>query len=256
MSKVFITGSADGLGKMAAALLVAEGHQVVLHARNIQRAKEAFAAVPGADNAVAGDLSAIAGCREVATQVNALGAFDAIIHNAGIGYREGHRTSTPDGLPAVLAVNSLAPYILTCLIARPGRLIYLSSGLHRQGDNSLEDITWEKRPWSGFNAYADSKLHDVILAFAVARKWNDVLSNSVEPGWVATKMGGAGAPDSLEEGPRTQAWLAVSQDPAARTSGHHFYHQHLRPFHPAAADPVVQEKLLSALANLSGIAFP
>jgi NAD(P)-dependent dehydrogenase (short-subunit alcohol dehydrogenase family) len=256
MSKVLITGSADGLGRMAAALLVADGHQVVVHARNIQRAKEAFAAVPGADNAVAGDLSSIAGCRDVAKQVNALGVFDAIIHNAGIGYREGHRTSTPDGLPAVFAVNSLAPYILTCLITRPGRLIYLSSGLHRQGDESLEDLAWNERPWSGYDAYADSKLHDVILAFAVARKWNDVLSNSVEPGWVATKMGGAGAPDSLEEGPHTQAWLAVSQDPAALVSGHHFYHQHLREFHPAAADPAIQEKLLSAYARLSGIAFP
>jgi NAD(P)-dependent dehydrogenase (short-subunit alcohol dehydrogenase family) len=256
MAKIFITGSADGLGKMAASLLVADGHQVVLHARSIQRAKEAFAAVPGADNAVAGDLSNIAGCRDVAKQVNALGVFDAIIHNAGIGYREPRRVATADGLPAVFAVNSLAPYILTCLITRPGRLIYLSSGLHRQGDESLEDLAWNDRPWSGYNAYADSKLHDVILAFAIARKWKDILSNSVEPGWVATKMGGAGAPDSLEEGPRTQAWLAVSQDPDALTSGHHFYHQHLRTFHPAASDPAIQDKLLSAYASLSGINFP
>ena len=256
MSKIFITGSADGLGQMAANLLVADGHKVVLHARNIQRAKEAFAKVSGTDAAVAGDLSTIAGCREVARQVNALGVFDAIIHNAGIGYREPRRVSTADGLPMVFAVNSLAPYILTCLITRPGRLIYLSSGLHRQGDESLEDLTWKERPWNGLNAYADSKLHDVILAFAVARKWKDVLSNSVEPGWVATKMGGAGAPDSLEEAPRTQAWLAVSQDQAALVSGHHFYHQHLREFHPAAADPAVQEKLLSAFAGLSGISFP
>ena len=256
MSKVLITGSADGLGQMAANLLVADGHKVVLHARNIQRAKEAFAKVPGADTTVAGDLSTIAGCREVARQVNALGVFDAIIHNAGIGYREPRRVATADGLPMVFAVNSLAPYILTCLIARPGRLIYLSSGLHRQGDESLEDLTWKERPWNGLNAYADSKLHDVILAFAVARKWKDALSNSVEPGWVATKMGGAGAPDSLEEAPRTQAWLAVSQDRAALVSGHHFYHQHLREPHPAASDPAVQEKLLSAFAGLSGITFP
>jgi NAD(P)-dependent dehydrogenase (short-subunit alcohol dehydrogenase family) len=256
MAKVFITGSADGLGQMAASLLVAEGHKVVLHARSIQRAKEAFAKVPGADTSVAGDLSTIAGCRDVARQVNAMGVFDAIIHNAGIGYREPRRVATTDGLPSVFAVNSMAPYILTCLITRPGRLIYLSSGLHRQGDESLEDLAWNERPWSGYNAYADSKLHDVILAFAVARKWKDVLSNSVEPGWVATKMGGAGAPDSLEEGPRTQAWLAVSQDSDALTSGHHFYHQHLREFHPAASDPAIQDKLLSACSGLSGINFP
>ena len=255
MFRILITGSADGLGKMAAQLLVAQGHDVILHARNPQRAKEAIAATPGAKDALSGDLSSIAEIKAVATRANELGPFDAIIHNAGIGYQERKRNATVDGLPAVFAVNSLAPYILTCLIAKPKRLIYLSSGLHRSGDPSLRDLTWERRAWNGYNAYCDSKLHDVILAFAVARKWKDVYSNSVEPGWVATKMGGAGAPDSLEEGPITQAWLAVSQDPAAKTTGHHFYHKHLRDFHPAAADPEVQEKFLAECATISGITF-
>ena len=256
MSKVFITGSADGLGKMAAQLLVAEGHTVILHARSPQRAKEALSAVPGADNAISGDLSSIAATKDVAAKANELGPFDAIIHNAAIGYQEQRRIPTADGLPAVFAINSLAPYILTCLIAKPKRLIYLSSGLHRTGDPSLNDLTWEHRPWSGYTAYSDSKLHDVILAFAVARKWKDVFSNSVEPGWVATKMGGPGAPDNLKDGPVTQAWLAVSNDPAAKTTGHHFYHKHLQKFHPAAADPATQEKFLAECARLSGIPFP
>ena len=256
MSAIFITGSADGLGKMAAQLLVAQGHHVILHARSPQRAKEALAAVPGAADAIAGDLSSIDATREVATRANQLGPFDAIIHNAGIGYQEPRRIATPDGLPAVFAVNSLAPYILTCLIEKPKRLIYLSSGLHRSGDPSLEDLTWERRPWNGFNAYSDSKLHDVILAFAIARKWKEVFSNSVEPGWVATKIGGPGAPDDLTEGPVTQAWLAVSQEKAAQTSGHHFYHKKIRDFHPAAAKPEDQEKFLAECARLSGIPFP
>jgi NAD(P)-dependent dehydrogenase (short-subunit alcohol dehydrogenase family) len=256
MSSIFITGSADGLGKMAAQLLVAQGHHVILHARSPQRAREALAAVPGAADAIAGDLSSIDATREVAAAANKLGLFDAIIHNAGIGYQERRRIATPDGLSAVFAVNSLAPYILTCLIKRPKRLIYLSSGLHRSGDPSLEDLTWEKRAWNGFNAYSDSKLHDVILAFAVARKWKDVYSNSVEPGWVATKMGGPGAPDSLAEGPITQAWLAVGLDPAALTTGHHFYHKHFREVHPAANNPEVQEKFLAAFARISGVDLP
>jgi NAD(P)-dependent dehydrogenase (short-subunit alcohol dehydrogenase family) len=256
MSTVLITGSADGLGKMAAQLLIAQGHSVTLHARSPQRAKEALAATPGAADAIAGDLSSIAETKAVATRANELGPFDAIIHNAGIGYQERKRNPTADGLPAVFAVNSLAPYILTCLIKKPKRLIYLSSGLHRGGDPSLEDLTWEHRPWNGFNAYSDSKLHDVILAFAVARKWKNVYSNSVEPGWVATKMGGPGAPDSLAEGPVTQAWLAVSQDPAALTTGHHFYHKHLREAHPAAVNPEVQEKFLAECARLSGLSLP
>jgi NAD(P)-dependent dehydrogenase (short-subunit alcohol dehydrogenase family) len=256
MSSVFITGSADGLGKMAAQLLVAQGHSVTLHARSPQRAKEALAAVAGAKGVIAGDLSSIAETKAVAVSANELGPFDAIIHNAAIGYQERQRIATVDGLPAVFAINSLAPYILTCLIEKPKRLVFLSSGLHRSGDPSLEDLTWEQRTWNGFNAYSDSKLYDVILAFAVARKWKDVCSNSVEPGWVATKMGGSGAPDSLAEGPVTQAWLAVSDDPAARTTGHHFYHKRLREFHPAAANPDVQEKFLAECARLSRVSFP
>ena len=256
MSRIFITGSADGLGQMAARLLVNDGHKVVLHARDKSRASAALAAVPGVETAVTGDLSSIKETIDVARQVNELGQFDAVIHNAGVGYREQRRISTADGLPHVFAVNSMAPYILTCLIDKPKRLIYLSSGLHQNGDASLQDLTWSNRPWNGFSAYADSKLHDVILAFAVARKWPGVLSNALEPGWVATKMGGAGAPDSLEEGPKTQVWLAVSNDPKALVTGKYFYHQKLRASHPAASDESKQERFVNKCAEISGILFP
>lgn len=256
MAIILITGSADGLGKAAAQFLVAQGHDVILHARSAQRAKEALAATPGARDVISGDLSSIAETKAVAERANEFGPFDAIIHNAGIGYQERKRITTIDGLPAIFAINSLAPYILTCLIAKPKRLVYLSSGLHRGGDGSLEDLTWEHRAWSASSAYSDSKLHDVILAFAVARKWKEIYSNSVDPGWVATRMGGPGAPDSLAEGSITQAWLATSQDPAALTTGHHFYHKRPRDFHPAAANPEVQEKFLAECARLSGVLLP
>ncbi|MGA2348017.1 MAG: SDR family NAD(P)-dependent oxidoreductase, partial [Candidatus Sulfotelmatobacter sp.] len=166
MARVFITGSSDGLGQMAAQLLIEQGHSVVLHARNQRRAQDALARVPGAEGVVTGDLTSIAQTRKVAEQVNELGAFDAVIHNAGIGYREPRRIATEDGLPHVFAVNTLAPYILTALIERPKRLVYLSSGLHRNGDASLEDLTWEHRAWQGQQAYSDTKLYDVLLAFA------------------------------------------------------------------------------------------
>lgn len=256
MARVFITGSSDGLGRMAAQLLVEQGHRVVLHARNEQRGQESMAAVPGAEAVVVGDLTSIAQTRGVAEQVNARGSFDAVIHNAGVGYRERHRIATEDGLPHVFAVNTLAPYILTALIHRPKRLVYLSSGLHRSGDASLKDLTWEHRPWQGQQAYSDTKFHDVLLAFAIARRWPDVLSNALEPGWVATKMGGAGAPDDLDAGHRTQVWLAVSDDPAATVTGEYFYHMRLRAPNAATRDVERQEKLIEACAGFCGVELP
>jgi NAD(P)-dependent dehydrogenase (short-subunit alcohol dehydrogenase family) len=256
LARVFITGSSDGLGLMAAKLLVSEGHSVVLHARHEQRARQTLAAIPQAEKVVIGDLSSIAQTRSVADQVNALGTFDAVIHNAGVGYREPQRASTEDNLPTVFAVNTLAPYMLTALIHKPKRLVYLSSGLHQSGDASLKDLAWIDRPWRGQQAYSDTKLHDVLLAFAIARRWPDVLSNTLEPGWVATKMGGPGAPDDLDEGCRTQAWLAVSDDPAAKVTGQYFYHQRLRKPNAATRDTDLQEKLLEACEQFSGVATP
>ena len=256
MARVLVTGSADGLGQMAARLMVADKHRVVLHARNSTRASEALAAVPGAETAVVGDLSSIRETRDVADQVNGLGTFDAIIHNAAVGYRERHRVETVDGLPLVFAVNTLSTYILTALINKPKRLIYLSSGLHRQGDSSLRDLLWKERRWDGTSAYADTKLHDVLIAFAVARKWPNVLSNGLEPGWVATKMGGPGAPDDLEAAPKTQVWLATSDEPGARVTGQYFYHMRRRASEPAAASTAIQERLLTECARISGVPFP
>jgi len=256
MARVFITGSSDGLGQMAAKLLIELGHRVVAHARNEQRTKETLAAIPGVEKCVVGDLSSIAQTRNVADQANALGSFDAVIHNAGVGYQSPKRIVTEDGLPREFAVNTLAPYILSALIKRPKRLIYLSSGLHRNGDASLKDLLWEQRPWQGQQAYSDTKLHDVLLAFAIARRWPDVLSNALEPGWVATKMGGPGAPDNLQEGFRTQAWLATSENPAAKVTGEYFYHMQLREPNPAARDEERQDRLLAACEKISGVELP
>jgi NAD(P)-dependent dehydrogenase (short-subunit alcohol dehydrogenase family) len=252
MSTVFITGSADGLGAMAARRLIAEGHEVVLHARSEQRAQEAMEAVPGAAAALHGDLSSIEQIRGVAEQAQAHGTFDAVIHNAGVGYRESRRIETADGLSHLFAINVLAPYLLTSLMTMPQRLVYLSSGMHRGGDPSTDDLQWSARRWQGAQAYSDSKLFDTVLALAVARLHPELRSNAVDPGWVPTKMGGAGAPGDLDQGDETQAWLAVSDDPAADATGRLFYH--LRPTHasPAASDIDVQDRLLDACQALTG----
>ena len=248
MARIFITGSSDGLGLGAARLLVSQHHEVVLHARNDGRALVARTLLPEAADVVVGDLTTIAGMRQVAEAANATGPFDAVIHNAAVGSNWPRRIVTADGLSHVFAINVLAPYLLTAEIEMPSRLVYLSSGDHFHGDPSLDDLQFEHRRWSGSQAYADSKLFDAVLA----RHRSDVLSNAVDPGWVATKMGGPGAPDDLALGSVTQTWLAVSDDAEARVSGAYFYHQRPRPANPSMHDDQIQEGLLAACAGIVG----
>ncbi|MBX5460818.1 MAG: SDR family NAD(P)-dependent oxidoreductase, partial [Steroidobacteraceae bacterium] len=183
MSLIFITGSADGLGLAAARTLMDKGHAVVLHARSAARAGAFAELAPRSAGVVIGDLRRASETRSIAEQVNKIGRMDAVIHNAGI-YLVPDRGNTPEAHATVLAVNTLAPYMLTALIERPHRLIYLSSGLHRQASSSLRDIDWTERRWNPNTAYAESKLYLTALAFAVARRWPAVLSNVVDPGWV------------------------------------------------------------------------
>jgi NAD(P)-dependent dehydrogenase (short-subunit alcohol dehydrogenase family) len=260
MARIFITGSADGLGQFAAIALIAQGHRVTLHARNPQRAKDALAKVRGAEAALIADLSNMEETKKLAAEVNAMGSYDAIIHNAGV-YQVPASAQGAEGLPLVLAVNTIAPYILTCLIHRPRRLIYLTSGMHSQGDPGLRGLQGQPgQPGPRANSpgisYSDSKLHDLVLCKAVARLWPDVLSNAVNPGWVPTKMGGRGALDDLEKGYETQVWLAVSDDPAARVTGHYFFHQRQSRYLAAADDREVQEKFLELCQRISGVPFP
>ena len=253
MARIFITGSADGLGQAAARHLVALGHDVLLHGRNRDRAQQALRAVPGARTALEGDLASMEQTRELAAQANAAGPFEAVIHNAGV-YRPGARRSdTVDGLDDVFAINALAPYLLTALIGSPHRLIYLTSGLHQGGDPDVRALQSRQLRWNGSQAYANSKLFDVVLAFAVARLWPNVLSNAVDPGWAPTKMGGASAPGDLEQSVATQVWLAVSEDPGAIVSGRYFYRKRSQRAHAAASDVRVQDAFLAACEQLTGV---
>jgi NAD(P)-dependent dehydrogenase (short-subunit alcohol dehydrogenase family) len=218
--RIFITGSTDGLGRAAAGVLM-------------------------------GDLSGTAQTRDLADQVNQIGRMDAVIHNAAV-FLEPSRGTTAEGHAKTLAVNTLAPYMLTALIDRPDRLIYLSSGLHHAA-GSLRDIDWTRRPWNPAQAYSESKLHVTALALTLARAWPEVLSNVVDPGWVPTKMGGPAATGDLAMGYLTQAWLAVSNDAAATVSGGYWYHRRRQAPAPQALDPVFQGQLMELLAGLTGV---
>jgi NAD(P)-dependent dehydrogenase (short-subunit alcohol dehydrogenase family) len=252
MARIFITGSTDGLGRAAARTLMDDGHQVVLHARTRDRAAALADLAPRAAGLVVGDLSSAAETRSLAEQVNAIGRMDAVIHNAGV-YTDPTRNATPEGHATIVAVNTLAPYVLTALIRRPDRLIYLSSGLHRGGGGPLRDLDWVERRWDPARAYAESKLHVAALAFALARRWPDVLSHAVDPGWVPTKMGGPHATGDLEKGHETQTWLAVSDDPAATVNGGYWHHRERQAPAGEVADPGYQDQLIATLAELTGV---
>jgi NAD(P)-dependent dehydrogenase (short-subunit alcohol dehydrogenase family) len=239
MARVFVTGSADGLGKLAAETLLSAGHEVVVHVRAPRRLPAVEELVARGARAVVGDLADLEQTRQVADQVNALGRMDAVIHNAGVY-----------SAPTVLPVNVVAPYVLTALIQRPPRLIYLSSGMHRGGRPELARMDWSGRRATG--SYSDSKLYVSTLAAAFARLWPDVFSNSVNPGWVPTKMGGPGAPDDLRLGHLTQEWLATSDDAEARTSGGYWHHQRRVEAHPAVRDHAFQDLLLEELGRATG----
>ena len=243
MARIFITGSADGLGQLAANALISQGHKVVLHARNATRGREGLAKVPGAETVVTADLGSMDETIQLAEKVNALGKFDAVIHNAGLYY------APPKDL---FTVNTLAPYILTCLVQKPKRLIYLSSDMQQGGRSRLDSF---KTDTSGIT-YSDTKLHVLILCKAVARKWTDVYTNTLNPGWVPTKMGGRGAPDNLQKGYETQVWLATSNDEKAKVSGHFFYHQKQIRSNPEADDVQLQEKFLTMCKEVTSISFP
>jgi NAD(P)-dependent dehydrogenase (short-subunit alcohol dehydrogenase family) len=254
MALVFITGSTDGLGRAAAQSLLDQGHRLVLHARSADRAAALGVLASRSRGVVVGDLRSLAETRSIAEQVNAIGRMDSVIHNAGV-YTERTRGATPEGHAGVLAVNTLAPYLLTALMDRPGRLVYLSSGLHRGGEGPLDDLDWKTRSWDPARAYAESKLYVVALALALARRWPKVLSNAVDPGWVRTKMGGAGAPVDLDTGQRTQAWLAVSDEPAALVSGRYWHHLRQQQTAAQATDPQFQDELIASLSKLTGVAL-
>lgn len=222
---------------------MSQGHEVVLHARNEERRQQTLENFPESQIVLTGDLSNLKETKRLADEVNNFGRFDAIIHNAGV-YR------APGKL--IFAVNTLAPYILTLLINTPGRLIYLSSNMHLQGSPKLEFFQKDSDKFT----YSDSKLHVLMLANAVARKWDKVLSNAVDPGWVPTKMGGKGAPGDLEKGYQTQVWLAVSKDDKAEVSGLYFHHLKEDKYHPAADDMELQDRFLLACEEITGIKFP
>ena len=256
MTSVLVTGSTQGIGLETAATLIAAGHKVVLHARDAARAADARAALPDAAGVLIGDLSSLTQTRELATQAGHHGPFDAVIHNAGVGGGVPERAVTEDGLERIFQINVVAPYLLTALMPRPARLVYLTSGLQENGTVHWDDLQFSRRPWDGMQAYSDSKLYDVMLAFAIARHWPDTIANAVDPGWIKTRLGGPAATDTIEQGADTPVWLATGEDPETTRSGRYLKHRRTLAANPEALDETQQDTLLTRLAEITGAQLP
>ncbi|KUM68215.1 SDR family NAD(P)-dependent oxidoreductase [Streptomyces curacoi] len=240
MPRIFITGSVEGLGRNAAEDLIADGHELVLHARNDRRADALDDLAAKGAHVVVGDLARLDEVRAVADGVNRLGRMDAVIHNAGVEHGA-----------SLLPVNVVAPYMLTALIEPPARLVYISSGMHRGGQPDLTDVDWSGARRT--HSYSDSKLLVTALALFIARTWPDVFTNAVDPGWVPTRMGGAAANDDLRLGHVTQAWLAASNASEAHVTGRYWFHQAQQQPAPATQDEAFQEELVDTLARYTGV---
>lgn len=247
MARIFITGSSDGLGSLTAQRLIKQGHSVVLHARNAQRAADAGAACPGSEAVLVADLTSIDETKTLAAEADKLGPFDCVMHNAGL-FTGMERVKGKSGLPSLFAVNTLAPYLLTCLMERPKRLVYVSSGMHRGGRPRLDSLEG--------SVYADSKLHDIMLAKVFARRFKGVESNAVDPGWVPTKMGGQNAPGDIEATVRCFTMLALGEGDAEGKTGRYFYNSAATSCLKVADDEAAQDGLLKRLAEISGVEPP
>ncbi|KJQ54224.1 SDR family NAD(P)-dependent oxidoreductase [Microbacterium sp. SA39] len=242
MARILVTGSTDGLGRATAESLLDQGHQVIVHARSAGRATAvADLADRGADLIIA-DLADRQAVMDAAAELDGGAAIEAVIHNAGV-------ISGADLLP----VNVVAPYLFTALLRTPTRHIYLSSGMHRGGSTDLDGLDWDGSRQTA--SYSDTKLFVTTLSAAIAERWAPrVSAHAVDPGWVPTKMGGAGAPDDFDLGHETQEYLAT--DPHLSITGGYWHHGEQRQPHPAVADPRFQERLLAALADATGVALP
>jgi NAD(P)-dependent dehydrogenase (short-subunit alcohol dehydrogenase family) len=222
---VLVTGATDGIGRETALELARRGARVLVHGRSadkVARTREDVAAAAGAPTPepVRADLSSLAGVRALAEALLARDEVPSVLlHNAGVYVNEA--TTSADGHELTFAVNHLAPFLLThSLLASPSvkRVVVVASIAHQRGRLDLDDLSWERRGYDHYGAYAASKLANVLFASELARRVGPrgVAVTSLHPGVVGTKLLTEGfkmqGRDSVAEGARTSVMLAL--DPA------------------------------------------
>lgn len=232
MTQVLVTGSSDGIGRETARRLDALGFDVIVHGRTLARAQ---AALPGARATPwACDFRSLEAVRAAAAELPA--GIGVLINNAGVYARQ--RELTGDGHELTFQVNHLAHFLLTRLVlpsmSDGSRIINVSSQVHTGGRIDWDDLDGE-RDFSGYAAYAQSKLANLLFTRELARRESKATVNALHPGVIGTKLlhGGFGGLSgaSLEQGAETPVYLASSPEVAGVT-GKYFVRR--REVEPAA----------------------
>lgn len=269
---VLVTGSTDGIGRATARALAAGGLKVVLHGRSKAKVDAAIAKLvdelPGAEiEGISFDLGSLTAVRKGAAQImERVPHLHVLVNNAGIFASE--RVVTDDKLELTFAVNYLGPYLLTELLLPrllesatasgiASRVINVTSIAHTRGRLHLDDLTLASA-WTGYAAYAQSKLAQVMHALSLAQKYapDQLVAYSVHPGVISTKLLRQGfgpiAGASVDAGARTTVRLAggeVVDDP----SGSYFSDGIVTPPSTTARDPKLRDALWEASRRLAGL---
>jgi NAD(P)-dependent dehydrogenase (short-subunit alcohol dehydrogenase family) len=187
---VIVTGANSGIGRAAARALAAAGARVVLAVRDTAKGREAAAAMPGETEVRRLDLASLASVREFAGAWE--GELDLLINNAGV--MAPPLTRTADGFELQFGTNHLGHFALTNLLLEhvTGRVVNVSSTGHRMGRIDFDDLNWERRPYSRWRAYGQSKLANLLFTAELQRRLaaagSRVLANAAHPGYAATNL--------------------------------------------------------------------